>query len=69
MLVRRGADPNIMNTVGITPMMKICSTKESEHMSEIVKVLIKGGANIGVRDFKSKRTALQVCQMFLNRLP
>ncbi len=60
LLVRHNADVNIMNTVGITPMMKICSTKESEHMPEIVQLLIKGGANIDARDFKSRRTALHV---------
>lgn len=49
-----------MNIFGITPLMKICSMKESQHMAEIVELLINAGAQVDEKDFKSKKTALQV---------
>ena len=60
LLLKYKPDVSIFNIFGITPIMKICSMKESEHMDEIVELLVDAGAQIDEKDFKSKRTALQV---------
>ncbi|XP_053404515.1 ankyrin repeat and SOCS box protein 10-like isoform X2 [Mercenaria mercenaria] len=66
LLLKYNPDVSIFNIFGITPLMKICSTKESEHMEEIVDLLVDAGAQIDEKDFKSKRTALQRAAMSTN---
>lgn len=66
LLLKYGADVNIMNIIGLTPMLQICSTKESQHMDEIVELLVLAGAQVDEKDFKSRRTALQRAALSLN---
>ncbi|XP_060583459.1 ankyrin-1-like isoform X3 [Ruditapes philippinarum] len=59
LLLKYKPDVSIFNIFGITPIMKICSMKESQHMDEIVELLVDAGAQIDEKDFKSKKTSLQ----------
>ncbi|XP_052783747.1 ankyrin repeat, PH and SEC7 domain containing protein secG-like isoform X2 [Mya arenaria] len=59
LLLRYHADMNIMNMIGISPLMKICTMKESKNMHKIVELFIQAGVDIDLKDFKSNRTALQ----------
>jgi ankyrin repeat protein len=54
-LLARGADPNVQNSQGDTPL--ICATKYGGGRAETVELLVQAGSDLGVRDNKGN-TAL-----------
>jgi ankyrin repeat protein len=54
-LLERGADPNVQNIDGDTPL--ICATKYAGGQSATVQVLVEGGTDLAIRD-KEGKTAL-----------
>ena len=61
LLLKFGADVNITNNHGITPLMAVCAIKTAENAAAIVRLLLDNGAACDERDFRSRRTALHVC--------
>ncbi len=58
-LLAHGANPNVRNSEGDTPL--ICATKYAGGRVATVEMLVKAGADLGVRDNKGK-TALDYAQ-------
>ena len=59
-LLKHGADANIRNFDGVTPLM-ICSESCGRSKStRSLEVLMEAGAMIDLTDYRSKRSALQV---------
>ncbi len=54
-LLERGADPNVQNSEGDTPL--ICATKYAGGQAETVNALVSAGTNLAIKD-KSGKTAL-----------
>lgn len=59
LLLDRGADPNVQNSQGDTPL--ICATKYAGGREETVKILIEAGTNLEIRDQEGK-TALDYAE-------
>ncbi|KAK7489351.1 hypothetical protein BaRGS_00019459 [Batillaria attramentaria] len=58
-LLKHGADVNIRNFDGITPLMVCAETCGRSKSVRALEVLIDGGALINLVDYRSKRSALQ----------
>ena len=55
LLLERGADPNVQNREGDTPL--ICATKYAGGHAATVKALVEAGTNLAIKD-KDGKTAL-----------
>jgi ankyrin repeat protein len=58
-LLERGADPNVQNSEGDTPL--ICATKYAGGQAATVRALVDGGTDLAIRD-KDGQTALDYAQ-------
>ncbi|XP_048745041.2 ankyrin homolog isoform X2 [Ostrea edulis] len=59
LLIKRGADINISTMHGITPLMFACITPKLSNREEMVRILLKEGALVDLKDVLDYRTALQ----------
>ena len=56
LLLKTGANVNIRDTYGHTPLIRAAANRISEfYVSEIIKILLKAGANAKMRDREGKR--------------
>jgi ankyrin repeat protein len=60
LLLCHGADVNIGTLNGITPLMAICSSSGLQNETEMIRLMLRHGALVTLRDVVAKRTALQV---------
>lgn len=68
LLLQHGADVNICNVSGATPLM-VCAENCGRNRSvRPMELLIKAGALIDLKDFRPKRSALQVCYYVMYRI-
>lgn len=58
LLLDRGADPNVSNLVGTTPLHWVCRYPKTSH-TDLVRFLLERGADVNVRD-KNGRTPLHI---------
>ncbi|KAH3807682.1 hypothetical protein DPMN_136029 [Dreissena polymorpha] len=61
-LLRYGADVNVRNDYGVTPLIHVCGNKslEVDVMLEMVRLLVESGADPNLKCYREARTALQV---------
>ncbi|KAL4220357.1 Ankyrin repeat and SOCS box protein 10 [Mactra antiquata] len=67
-LLRHGADVDVQNNDGVTPLSTICGdrTVASDVLVKIVKLLIDAGADPNIKDFRECRSALQRAMLTAN---
>ena len=61
-IFQNNADVDVTTDYGMTPLMTACSTKglDETAMNTIVQLLVEYGADHEMKDYRNKRTALQV---------
>ena len=60
-LLKYDADVNIQNDDGVTPTSTCCLVKDDDcNPCDILRILINAGADVNLKDGRSKRTPLQV---------
>ncbi|KAL8609667.1 hypothetical protein ACOMHN_049747 [Nucella lapillus] len=59
LLLENGADANIRNFEGVTPLMVCAESCGKSRSVESMRALIDAGAMIDLKDYRAKRTALQ----------
>ncbi|XP_060082115.1 putative ankyrin repeat protein RF_0381 [Ylistrum balloti] len=59
LVLKYGADVNQTDWYGITPLMTLCAGSGIRHSKEMCRVLLDAGADVDLKDVRSKRTALQ----------
>ncbi|XP_069104424.1 ankyrin repeat and SOCS box protein 10-like [Argopecten irradians] len=59
LVLSHGADVNQTDWYGITPLMTLCAGAGIRHSVELCHVLLDAGADVEMKDVRSKRTALQ----------
>ncbi|XP_033759454.1 putative ankyrin repeat protein RF_0381 [Pecten maximus] len=59
LVLSHGADVNQTDWYGITPLMTLCAGTGIRHTTELCRVLLDAGADLELKDVRSKRTALQ----------
>ncbi|XP_021373360.1 ankyrin-1-like [Mizuhopecten yessoensis] len=59
LVLSHGADVDQTDWYGITPLMTLCAGTGIRHSKELCRVLLDAGANIELKDIRSRRTALQ----------
>lgn len=60
LLVRMGADVNITTDFGVTPLMTLMSSKNTDNYFLLMNILIDAGADVLAEDYRNKRTALHL---------
>ncbi|XP_052217087.1 ankyrin-1-like [Dreissena polymorpha] len=68
-LLRYGADVNVRNDYGVTPLIHVCGNKslEVDVMLEMVRLLVESGADPNLKCYREARTALQ-CAMIIKHV-
>ncbi|WAR28901.1 V023-like protein [Mya arenaria] len=61
LLLRYGADVNVTNNYGVTPLISVCGDKslDADVTLQIVQMLLAAGADPNMRDYRENRNALQ----------
>ena len=61
-IFQNNADVDVTTDYGMTPLMTACSSKgvDETAMNTIVRLLVEYGADHEMKDYRNKRTALQV---------
>ena len=60
LLLNYDANVDIMNTHGVSPVMALCAIKNCENAGQLLRMMLDAGAMCDLKDFGSRRTALQV---------
>ncbi|XP_052782656.1 putative ankyrin repeat protein RF_0381 [Mya arenaria] len=65
LLLRYGADVNVTNNYGVTPLISVCGDKslDADVTLQIVQMLLAAGADPNMRDYRENRNALQRATM------
>ncbi|XP_060075013.1 serine/threonine-protein phosphatase 6 regulatory ankyrin repeat subunit C-like [Ylistrum balloti] len=58
LLLNNGANVNASTDNGISPLMVLCMDSNIENKVRLLRILIDAGADVSLRDYKCKRTAL-----------
>ncbi|XP_033760717.1 serine/threonine-protein phosphatase 6 regulatory ankyrin repeat subunit A-like [Pecten maximus] len=58
LLLKNSANVNSFTDNGITPLMVLCMDSNIENKTTLARMLIEAGADVSMRDYKCKRTAL-----------
>lgn len=67
LLLEKGADVNIQDNDGYTPLMTLLAKKENKHYLTLMKILHKNGSDVHITDFRDKRTPLHSLIPMLHR--
>ncbi|XP_069103391.1 ankyrin repeat, PH and SEC7 domain containing protein secG-like [Argopecten irradians] len=58
LLLKNSANVNAFTDIGITPLMVLCMDSNIENKTVLARMLIEAGADVSMKDYKCKRTAL-----------